>query len=500
MSSISTYYKILGLDITASPAEIKTAYRNLAKKWHPDRFVSQPEKLAQAEQEIQKINQAYEILKNYIPKANNNDSDIKLKSQKSDASYHYNLGVQLAEQEDYQCAISEFSQAIKLNNKYIKAYQYRGFIFSKLGYEHRADADFQKVSEIKLNTNYKPSTEAKTKGKDSHHTSKYYHNSQNSAYSNQKTKNKNYNPTSNPNHNNIKSWKCIRTILAHKNAVSSILISSDNQLLITGSYDKSIKIWELSTGQIIDTLQGHSEAITCLAISNDNKTLISGSRDKTIRFWYLKQKKVVKTFGGWFSGHSQAMISVVIDSKNNVLLSASADNLIKIWDLKQSKEIKEINCKSGQITSLAINQNQGYFCNSGLEKQIRIRNTKTGEVIRSLRGDSGVTSLTFSKDGKFLATGEINRQIKIFDMTTGKIIKTFLGHTDRISSLIFSTDSKQLISVGWDSNIKVWDIAKEIELETLTAHKDRILSLAITSDGRNIISGSSDRSIRIWQP
>lgn len=152
MTDISKYYKILGLDITASSTEIKTAYRSLAKKWHPDRFVNVPEQLKQAEQEIQKINEAYEILKDRIQDTTNLNSDRKIKIQKYDEIYHYNLGVEFADKEDYQNAITEFSQAIKLDSNYIKAYQYRGFILSKLGYEYRANADFRKVAEIKRNS------------------------------------------------------------------------------------------------------------------------------------------------------------------------------------------------------------------------------------------------------------------------------------------------------------------------------------------------------------
>ena len=473
MTNIYTYYQMLGLEKTASSTEIKETYRNLVKKWHPDRFINEPEKIAQAKQEIQRINEAYENIKNYLESPEKFTHNFNFKSKKSAPNVHYDLGVQLAEQEDYQAAIAEFSQTIKLDNKYIKAYQYRGFIFSKLGYEHRAEADFKKVAEIEKKNQNKSCSEQKTKQSKSYHASKH------------DTKNHN-------------QWRCIR-ILSHKQAVSSILLSSDNRLLITGSYDNSIRIWELKTGQLISILQGHSKAITCLTISQDNNILISGSRDKTIRCWDIKKQKVIRTFGGYFSGHLKELISLALDKDNKTLISCGADNMIKIWDFDKGKKIKEINCKSGQITSLALEQNQGYFCNSGLEKQLRIRSIETGKVIRSLRGSSGATSLAFSNDGNFLATGEMNRHIQIFDMASRKIIKTLTGHSDRISDLVFSNNNQKLISASWDNTIKLWDIENEIELETLSDHTDRILSLAITSDGKNLISGSRDCRIRIWQ-
>ncbi len=483
MTHIFKYYEVLGLDTTASAAEVKTAYRSLAKKWHPDRFINVPDRLQQAEQEIQKINEAYEIIKEHIQITIKTDHSPRIKTKKSDANYYYNLGVELAEKEEYNSAIAEFTQAIKLDSQYIKAYQYRGFILSKLGYENRADTDFKKVSQLKFNNRRKTD---------------YYH-KQNSNYNNRKKSTQTHSYSSYKSSKNLNSKSCIRTILAHKASVSSVVLSNDNQFLITGSYDKTIKIWQFNTGQIIHTLSGHSKAITCLAINDNNQTIISGSKDSTIRFWDIKQRKIVKTFGGLFSGHSKDIVSLVLDDKNNILISASTDKSIKIWDLGKNKEIKHIDSKLSQVTNLALDRSQGYFCNSGLEKQIRIRNSTTGEVIRSLRGDAAVTALTFSNDGSLLATGEINRKIRILDTNTRKIIKTFVGHTDRISSLIFSSDSKQLISGSWDRSIKIWDIEKEIELETLTSHQDRVLCLATTSNGK-IISGSQDSTIKIWQP
>jgi tetratricopeptide (TPR) repeat protein len=157
MNEFTQYFKILGLEITATPADIKQAYRSLAKKWHPDRFVNQPQLLAQAQQEIQKINQAYAALKNYLPEEQSTKSkpEFVFVKVKTAPEIHYQRGVEFAEAEQNEEAIKEFSQAIKLDNNHLKAYQYRAFLLSKLGYKLRADADFKTIAFLKIKQNYR---------------------------------------------------------------------------------------------------------------------------------------------------------------------------------------------------------------------------------------------------------------------------------------------------------------------------------------------------------
>lgn len=153
MNERDRYYKILGLEATATPAEVKQAYRKLAKKWHPDRFVNRPQMLAKAQQEIQKINQAYAVLKDAVPvekTVSNSSNNRVVKTSQNPSEIHYQRGVEFAEAEAYENAIAEFTLAIKIDHNYLKAYQYRGFILAKLGYELRAESDFETVDKLKI--------------------------------------------------------------------------------------------------------------------------------------------------------------------------------------------------------------------------------------------------------------------------------------------------------------------------------------------------------------
>jgi curved DNA-binding protein CbpA len=162
MADIQEYYQILGLQYGASLEEIKIAYRRLVKEHHPDRFPYDSIRQKQAEEKIIKINIAYEALLDYQPKTPELDrqhsyTNIHVDTTKTNAKKCYDRGVIAVEKSNDKEAIEYFSQAIRLNPKYIEAYQYRGFLREKMGLARSAEADFQMAWQLKredLNNRY----------------------------------------------------------------------------------------------------------------------------------------------------------------------------------------------------------------------------------------------------------------------------------------------------------------------------------------------------------
>ena len=400
MNNIAQYYAVLSIDSAASPETVKQAYRNLAKIWHPDKYVHDSRLKAQAEIEIKKINQAYTAIKSYWELEHNTLKQI--------------------------------------------------------------DGDSQSQVSIKKNT-----------------------------------------PEANASHQKIvktQVMKCCKSILAANRPITSVAISSDNQVFASIDNDREIKLWEINTGQKIATLRGHTDLIKSLVMDSRGTTLISGSKDTTIRFWDLKTKKNIKTLGRYFSGHSETVKALALSSDNKTLLSCGADNLIKIWDLNRAKVTQSISFYAyADLVCLNISPNNQLFCASNSEPQLRIRKIENGQIVRSINNNCGVLCMAFSPDSNILATGGFDRLIRLWDINTGKIVHTLAGHLDRISSLAFSHSGKSLVSGGWDQTIKVWQLKTGEEISSIKAHYGKIQTMAIASNHQTLVSGGDDGKIGIWR-
>jgi WD40 repeat protein len=122
----------------------------------------------------------------------------------------------------------------------------------------------------------------------------------------------------------------IRTLEGHSYSVTAVTLSADSQTIVSGSFDKTIKVWESDFGDCLRTLEGHSSSVISVAVSADGRTVISGSSDNTIKVWDINSGDCLRTL----NGHSEAVSAVALSTDGLTLVSGSADKTIKIWDLK----------------------------------------------------------------------------------------------------------------------------------------------------------------------
>ncbi|MDE0313425.1 MAG: sigma-70 family RNA polymerase sigma factor [Candidatus Poribacteria bacterium] len=214
---------------------------------------------------------------------------------------------------------------------------------------------------------------------------------------------------------NIHTGEHKRMLTGHTDVVNvnTIALSSDGNILASGSWDNTIRLWDAHTGEHKKTLTGHTGRVATIAFSPDGKTLAIGGRENnTIRLWDVDTGKTKMIL----TGHTYLVEVVSFSSDGKTLASGSWDHTIRLWDVD------------------------------------------TGKTKMILGHTDWVYSLAFSPDGKTLASGCIDATINLWDIDTGENKKTLIGHTSNVKGVAFSPDGKTLVSGSRDGSVLVWEI------------------------------------------
>lgn len=294
-----------------------------------------------------------------------------------------------------------------------------------------------------------------------------------------------------------------KSLKGHSSDVNSVAFSPDGKTLASGSDDKTIKLWNLASGQEIQTLEGHSDWIWTVALSPDGKTLASGSADKTIKLWNIQTRKLIRTL----QGHTDGVSSVAFSPDGKILVSggASKDKTIKLWNLETGKLIRTLEGHSDGVSSIAFSPDGKTLASGSWDKTIKLWNLETGKLIRTLQGHSQrILSVAFAPDSVTLASGSKDKTIKLWNLKTGKLIHTLKGHNDKVNSVAFlpsrTSNRVSLVSGSSDKTIKLWNPVTGKQIRTLETGSGYIYAIAISPDGQTIAGGGSGENIlKVWQ-
>ncbi|GAB1541611.1 hypothetical protein NUACC21_42820 [Scytonema sp. NUACC21] len=278
--------------------------------------------------------------------------------------------------------------------------------------------------------------------------------------------------------NLIQPKRALRRILTgHTNSVYAVVISPDGKQAVSASDDKTLKIWNLATGEVEKTLTGHKYCIRTVAITPDGKLVVSASLDKTLKVWDLVQAREIYTL----RGHTNSITAIAITPDGKQVVSASQDNTLKVWNLLTGQAIYNLKGHNKSVTAVAISASK--------DKTVRIWDLATGEEIYSLIGhNSLVYALTISPDGKQVISASWDKTLKVWNLITGKEIQTLTGHTGGVTAVAITPDGKQVVSTSLDKTLKIWNLATGNEICNLFGDS-RFNCSAITPDGLTIVAG-----------
>ncbi len=305
-----------------------------------------------------------------------------------------------------------------------------------------------------------------------------------------------------------------RVLKGHEWSVTTLDINKEGDMLLSGSWDNTMILWDLNHDSVLCQFGDHSDMIWDVAFSHNEEYVASASWDASINIWdigslkllyKLQQEpkfKIIRTEPFYEERVAQNMVNTIAFSPDDkVLASGSSDGIIRIWDLESGRLRETIDVHdAASVNSLVFDQSGDRLISSS--DKIIIYNLKIGSIERMLDGHHGqlIGSLAVDHSGQLLISGDIATRdplIILWDLETGDKIHEYKGHTKVIRELAFSNSDVMIASVGEDNQIKIWSVLTGDPVMTFSDNDDMELNaVCFSRDDQMIIYGSQDKTIK----
>ncbi len=245
-------------------------------------------------------------------------------------------------------------------------------------------------------------------------------------------------------------------------------LSPDGKLLASSGEENGravIYVRDVATGKVLHTLLGHEATVVSLAFSTDNSKIVSGSADKTARVWNLADAKFPEL--SRFAGHTMAVSAVAFNTDASQVLSGSADNSVKLWSVADAAEVMDFaGHTTGPIVAVAMTT-ANVPISASADKTVRFWNAADGKQARAITETEAVTTMAIARDSARIAVALAGGTIKTYQTSDGAAQQTFTAHTGAVKSLAFSQDGARLVSAGADNLGIAWNVADGRLLEMI---------------------------------
>lgn len=292
----------------------------------------------------------------------------------------------------------------------------------------------------------------------------------------------------------IKIWDIetgneLRTLRGHTSGIRALQF--DDTKLISGSLDSTLKVWNWRTGECLSTYRGHNDGVITLHF--DSNILASGSIDKTVKIWNFEDKS---TF--CLKGHNDWVNFVRLDSASRTIFSASDDCTVRLWDLDTKTCIKKYEGHVGQVQQILLLP-ADYELDEGdsVEDDTSSSTSSFDESSREVKEPYGSASIWAPNrplPPRYILTSALDATIRMWDVSTGRCLKTLFGHLEGVWAL--AGDTLRVVSGAQDRMVKMWDARSGKCERTFTGHTGPVTCIGL-SDSR-MCTGSEDCEVRLY--
>ena len=286
----------------------------------------------------------------------------------------------------------------------------------------------------------------------------------------------------------------LKTLRGHLDALTSVAFSADGQRILTGSNDKTAKVWEAASGKELVTLKGHRGQVTGAAFSPDGQRIVTTSGDRTARVWEAASGRELLVL----NGHLVGIGAVAWSPDGQRIVTGRDDRTAKVWEAATGRELLTLKGHTGHIQSVRFSRDGQRIVTGSWDRTVRVWDAANGRELLLLKAPKRIFSVAFSPDGRRIVGGGLDGTAEVWDAASGEELLTLKGHTELIMSVAFSPDGRRILTGCYDQTARVWDAANGRELLKLEGHSSQIWGAAFSPDGQRVVTGSWDGTGKVW--
>ncbi len=298
----------------------------------------------------------------------------------------------------------------------------------------------------------------------------------------------------------VASGNLIADLKGNTNGLWSVQFSPDGKKIVSASWDSTAKIWDAASGNLITDLTGHMNDVTYARFSPDGKKIVTASQDSTAKIWDAISGNLIADL----KGHRGFVLSAQFSLDGKEIVTASQDSTAKIWDAASGNLIADLKEHKGVVNSAQFSPDGKKIVTSSWDSTAKIWDAASGNLIVDLKGHtSWIRSARFSPDGKKIVTASRDSTVKIWDVATGNLIADLKGHTGTVWSAQFSPacpddpiGGKKVVTASRDSTVKIWDATSGNLIADLKGHTQSVSSVQFSPNGKKVVTAS--KSTKIW--
>ncbi|MEV0243425.1 hypothetical protein AB0I06_26410 [Streptomyces sp. NPDC050674] len=308
-------------------------------------------------------------------------------------------------------------------------------------------------------------------------------------------------------------------LTGHSGAVYLTTFSPDGQVLATASYDRTVRLWDVSDPErpkpLGKPLTGHTSWVSSAVFSPDGRTLASASDDGTVRLWDVTDPGHPKSLGAPLTGHDGTIYLIAFSPDGRTLASAGDDHTVRLWDVADPRRPRALGDPltghRSAVRSVAFSPDGRTLAAGGDDGTIRMWDVsepgRPEPAGAPLTGHTTtVHSVAFSPDGRTLASGSADGTVRLWN-TAGPgrpatIGAPLTGHTGPVWSVAFSPDGNMLAAASADSTASLWKVSDPQYPSQvggpLAGSSGEMYALGFSPDGRTLATGAGDNKVRLW--